>query len=476
MRTLTQIIADAITYITSVMPGLSTVSGTVARDVVIDSPAQEFALVYNELNRTQLIQSLEFPDQYTADELDRVAADVSLLRSPGTAATVPIVFRLPTLSVDITISAGTQVATQTSSVNPTAINFITTTTGVFSAANAASYYDPLTGLYELTIIAQAVNAGSLGNVAAGSITVLSSTINNATSMTVINLLSATGGTDTESNTSLAARIKTKLAGNNTGTSNGVLSLVKANLAVADTLLIRPGDSELLRNQYGNAFDIVVIGETLVDAEDPFTFSPNQLTLVLRNQPVPNVIEVTGFVSSAPYSFVEGVDYTVLIDATSMFTGTIKAFSSITFLISGTLPDTSSTVTVHYSLNNLIQNLQNTLESDDNKIIGSDPLAKEATKVLVNVGATIRTFPGFTHTDVANSAITNVTNLINARTLNIPVDQSDIIAAIQDTPGVDEVDIPISLEAKRPFDPGFIPVNNVTVKRIEYCRPNTIIIS
>ena len=475
IRNLTQIVSDAIAFIQSKIPGLSTLPGTVARDVVIESPAQEFNRAYQELGRISLTQNFENPDSFINDELANRAADVGLTHLPGTASTVPVVFRTPTLTADITINVGTQISTSPTQLFPDIISFRTVSTGQFLLVNAPSYLNPLTGLYELEINVQAEATGSGGNVSAGAINTITTNITGAPSLTVINNLAASGGADGESNTSLAQRIRTKLAGNNVGTENGVLSLIRTNSLVLDSLIVKPGDPELLRNQFGNSFDIVLIGEILRETAEAHVFNPSILDVPLSRQPARIVSLIKGIVAGNPFTFTEGIDYTVSIDNTSMFVGTTEALSKITFLGTGSLPDNGSTIIITYTYNELISNLQSTVESDINKIIGADPLVKEATKVLIQISATIRTFSGYTHADVATSATTAVSTLLSNLKLGIPVDQSDLIVAIQDTPGVDAVDIPITIAVKRPADPGFIFVSNVSISRTEYGRPDTITI-
>ena len=126
-------------------------------------------------------------------------------------------------SSPVTVPVGTVVSTIGSTSAPQ-VTFATTTPITFTPALAPNYFNPSTGLYEQTtsIIAQSV--GASGNVAAGTITRLVSGVTGISS--IINNKATTGGTDVESNTAFASRIQIKLSGNNVGTPNGIISLMK----------------------------------------------------------------------------------------------------------------------------------------------------------------------------------------------------------------------------------------------------------
>ena len=98
IRDLTTIINDAIAFIQGKRPNIATFVGTVTRDVVIESPAQEFNNVYTELARTQKLQSVDFPDDQTEEELDALASNYGLQRLGGKQATGTITFQVRNFS------------------------------------------------------------------------------------------------------------------------------------------------------------------------------------------------------------------------------------------------------------------------------------------------------------------------------------------------------------------------------------------
>lgn len=478
IRNLSQIINDTVAFIQSKIPALSLLAGTVARDVVVEAPAQEHSRLWVELDRVQRQQLLSDATAYTDEELTLLATSLSISRNLGLAATGTVVFRLTTFSLasgDIDIPLGTEVSTQSSNLTANAIaTFTTTADRVFVAANASSYFNPTTGFYELTAPIQATTTGTVGNVAANTITVLTTSLTG--SPTVVNTVQTSGGSDAEDNTSLLSRIQIKLAGTAMGTPNGILSFVNANPNVTASLLVRPGDVELVRDQYGNAADVVLIGEILIPVVETRTFTTGNTEYVLARQPLQasdTAVEdiISGVVGGVGFNFIKDTHFIVSVDNSSIGGGSTRASSKIVFL-GAPFPDIDSSFTISYSINGLIEDLQASIDSDDNKIIGTDILIREAIKVLVRVGAFIKVLPGFTKADVASVAVDNVATLLNSSGLDSNIDQSDVIAAIQNTPGVDSVTVPISIEVKRPTDPSFIPTSVVSVGRTEYVRADT----
>jgi len=474
IRTITQVINSAVTYIQGVIPQLSLLAGSVARDVVVESPAQEFGLVWTELARVEAIQELNDPTQFINNELDDLANSVGLTRNAGLASQGFVTFTLSTFSTtssSITIPAGTELTTQTSLTNPNIISFATTTTMTFTAAYASTYFNPTTGNYQLVVPIQASSVGSAGNVAAGTIVVLATSLPGG--MTVSNSASTYGGTDAESDASLLSRITTLLSGTAMGTPNGLLNFVNANPNVVSSLLVGPTDPLLVRSSYGNAADIYVMGDIPTPVTETQTFISGTTSYVLLQQPVESESvnsTISGTVAAQSFNFVEGTHFIVLQDTTTSTGGSTEAQTSIQFLGSP-FPDSGSSWTVNYSVNNLIVNLQTGINSNNNRIIGADVLIREAIEILVNVGAFITVYPGFTKADVATAAVSNVTSLLESSTLGTSISESDIIATIQDTPGVASVSIPISIEISTPTNPTFTSVTTLTTAENEYLAPN-----
>lgn len=475
IRDLGTIVADALIYIQSKIPSLTLLTGSVARDVVVDAPAQEHNRLWTELDRVQRQQTLSDDAAFTDEELTKLAGSYGLQRLGGTAATGIVTFRLRTFSIssaDVTIPVGTELSTRAGVVATGALSFTTTAESTFVAANAETYFNPATNLYEIDVPVQASDIGTIGNVAADTITVLISSIEGAP--TVTNSIVTSGGSETETNAALLARILTKVVGTAAGTVSGLQSLINSNSNVIASLVIVPGDEELVRDEFGNAADVLIIGEILTSVTDTKAFTSGVTSYTLNRQPVSledNVADtIEGVVGGVAFVFIKDTHYRVIVDTASISGGSTQGTTKIEFLGSP-FPDNASIFTVTYSVNNLIEVLQAAVDADDVRIIGTDIRVREATKVLVRVGAFIKVLPGYTKADVAAEAEANVADLLNSSTLDENLDQSDIIATIQNTAGVDAVTVPISLEVKRPTDADFIITSDISTARTEYVRPD-----
>lgn len=475
-RTVTQVINSAVAYIQSVIPGLSLLTGTVARDVVVESPAQEFGRVWIELGRVASMQTMTDPTAFQGNELDLLASSFGLTRTPGLASQGTVTFALATFgptSSNITIPAGTEITTQSSLTNNVVISFTTTATATFVATNSSTYFNPINGDYELNVGVQATAVGSSTNVAPKTITVLITSLPG--NMTVYNTNQTSGGTDKEIDSALLLRIQTKLSGTAMGTPNGILSFVEANPNVIAALLVGPNDPLLVRSSYGNAADVYIIGDIPTPVTEIQTYVAGINTYVLQQQPVESQsvnATISGTAGGVAFNFIQGVNFIVNPDNTTSVGGSARAQTSITF-VGSPFPDALSGFTIQYSINRLIVNLQTAISSDANQIIGTDILIREAIKILVSIGAFITVYPGYTKANVVVAAENNVETLLNASTLGISISESDIIATIQNTPGVQSVGVPISMEVSTPTVPTFTVVTSLSTAKNQYLRPSPI---
>lgn len=467
-KTVDQIIQDAITFINTIQPNITTLVGSVVHDVVISSPAQEFEKIYTELTRVSEIQSLEFPDVMTSEELDAFADNYGMTRNAGTPAQGTVTFRvvgLQTIEPNIIISVGTVVSTQQTATAPI-VTFATTQAGTFIAAQASSFFNPLTGFYELTLPIQAQTVGTTGNVAAGAINILSSSIPRIFSVT--NSTAGTGGTNQESNDDFAARIRLKLSGNNLGTVPGLQSLILTDPNVEDVAIVGPNDPEMLRNEFGGSIDVYILGTNSVSTTDTNVFTTTgPRTFVLQHQPATvasGSVTISGTVGGGPYVFIQDTDYVLVSDPTTLFNGSTRLQSAIRFLNTGTLPDTSTNFSTTYSYNKLIETLQNTVNNDGNHIIGSDILIKEATTAIITISLSISVLSGFVAADVISAVQTALTNFINNNLLGQSFNQSDIVGVVEQTAGVDEVDLTTIVITKNAVQ---VTTQKVTIDKTEY---------
>lgn len=476
-RSVQDIVQDAVDYIHSVSPNITTLVGSVTRDVVIGSPAQEFGKVYTELNRISQIQSLDNPTVMTTAELDSLGANFSTPRNQGTPSQATLTFRVSNLQStepNIPIPSGSVATTQQTAITPL-VSFVTTQSGTFISSLASTYFNPLTGFYELTLPVQAQTVGANGNVAAGAINVLSTTISRVFSVT--NTVAATGGTDQESQTAYAARIKLRLAGNNLGTVNGILGIANQNASVLSVAVVGPNDPEMLRNEFGGSVDLYILGTINTQTTDTNTFSSSGTrSFTMAHQPAivtTGTVTVSGIANGFAHIFVEGIDYQLVSDPTTLLDGSTRLHNGILFLNSGTLPDNNSQFTITYTYNQLIETLQNTFDDPSNHIVTSDILVKEAHEALIDVSASIAITPGFNGASTISAAQTALTAFLNVNKLGNSFSQSEVVAVIENTPGVAEVDL-TSLVIKK--NNVVVTTQVIPLAKTEFITVNTINLS
>ncbi len=476
IRSLGQIVSDAVTFITGKRPEIATFTGSVVRDVVVETPAQEFDTLNQELERTQKLQSVSFPDDQTEEELEALADNYALTRLTGKTASGTITFKVSNFSAAsplISIPAGTVVGTIGTDTVPQT-TFSTSEALIFEPTLAATYFNPSTGLYEQTASCVATDVGTGSNVAAGTIVNLLSAINGID--TVTNTVATTGGEDVENNTDFAGRIQTKLAGNNIGTTTGILNLMRENPNTTDAIVVTPNDPEMIRSAFGGEVDVYILGENLSPTTDIFLYQivgPQEF--VLFHQPATSVSAVTGIVVAAPFSFTQGIDYNFVPDPSTLLNGSTRLQSKIVFNIGGTNPDDATNITVNYTYNALIESLQLELDQDDQNIVTSDILVKEAAEATIDIIADVTLFSGFTPADAISDIQTIVSTGIDALGLGDSIDRSDIVALIEESESVDAVDLSTLVLAKNATP---LPANEqrLQIFKTEFPRSGTIAVT
>jgi uncharacterized phage protein gp47/JayE len=156
------------------------------------------------------------------------------------------------------------------------IQFATTKAASIPFERLASFYNPTTGRYQVTVPVKALITGSSTNVGVGQITSVVSKLPG--SMSAINTAAAVGGQDEESNLALVVRVGNALASVDSGTSRGYLQtaadvagVVKANVVAAGGDLMQR-DLDDAGVHKGGKVDVWVQGENLATVTDSFAFS------------------------------------------------------------------------------------------------------------------------------------------------------------------------------------------------------------
>ena len=217
------------------------------------------ALFYSNVNDVQNVIDGSF---------DKLAANFGKTREPGKYSVGEARFytsSIPTQS--ILIPLGTV-------VTGGGIQFRTTRSATLSISQLASYWNPSTRQYSITVPVRSVSVGRATNVGARQINA-----SGVYGMSVINDAATFGGTEEETNAQLAARARTALSAVDTGTTQGYLQTAAGVPGTIQNMVVRAG-SPLMQRDYdpklkrhmGGMVDVWARGSRSVDVTDTFAFT------------------------------------------------------------------------------------------------------------------------------------------------------------------------------------------------------------
>lgn len=299
-----QVVRNTIDAIFRSNPQVKVEPGSYIRDVFIDPFSEEatrLRFIVDFLHRAQSFQSLlqiddpnntntsvpvsQSPykqalkasfgltsDADTQAVIDRsfetLAGNLGVYRRPGLSSRGKLLFyttKRPTQTLPVPVGT---------IVSGGSVNFTVTQGASIPLNQIASYYDPVTGRYQVTVSAQAVNPGANGNVAAGQI---KKVVSGVTGLNVINPADMFGGKDQESNRDLATRALNAIASVDSSTKQGYLQVAADVPGVVQANVVSAGDTLMLRDMNaqgehkGGKVDIWVRGDNNVPVTCTFAF-------------------------------------------------------------------------------------------------------------------------------------------------------------------------------------------------------------
>lgn len=199
---------------------------------------------------------------------DKLAANFGVVREAGFRAIGEARFYTnvaPTTTLQILlgtiISAGS-------------VTFRTTRTAEINVGLLASYFNPSTGLYSVTVPIQAVNPGSNGNVGPNQIRTGA-----PFGLSVNNDSVTFGGLDSQTNAQLAAVARGALSSVDTGTTQGYYQVAASVPGIIQAQVVEAGNPLMLRDldptthrHIGGDVDIYAQGVRLSTVSDTFAFT------------------------------------------------------------------------------------------------------------------------------------------------------------------------------------------------------------
>lgn len=346
IRTQSQIVSDMLDDLRISQPQLDTKPGTVARDLFVDNFANQQARLYGEISRVSTSQSIR---QAIGADLDRFGdGNFAVPRDKGRKATGPAVLTFSSLNIDFSISKGDLVFSRNGAsfrvVNATTVSSVNSNQYKAFASRIRADLDfvGITDQYAIQVLVECISIGLSGNISKYSLS--SSNISGVNRVT--NTVSFGGGVAGEGDASYRNRIFSVFSGANTGTASGYRNIALQDPSVQDAVVITPGDPLMTRDGTqisiaangtktvvsdgtGGKVDIIILGVRLQENVDSYIYqdksnkndptdSSNDFTLgqidgdenktvtkkrldnlsnsVLPNQPINNVISVSGTLS------------------------------------------------------------------------------------------------------------------------------------------------------------------------------------
>lgn len=397
-----------VTTISQINPSMDLKVGP-TYDYMVRPVPPELAFTEAQVDRVLQFYSASFPIVASPTEARDFANNFGISINLGSNATVTIVFfrnSAPPAGATLTIPVGTLVGTQDLTLIYRAVES-KTMFGDF----AATYFNPTSNRYEITLIAQAIAPGIVYNVPPLKITkVLTSQLDFDG---IRQPAAATGGAEAETSTDLVNRVIQQFKGLNLGSIAGVVGLVKRFLPanISDAAIIRPTDRlEFRRPTTGPALDLCVSGSVFDTFSGEFLAVGGETSIPISTKTSIGVssVSVNGASLSADL-------WTFVPDTTPEYQNSTRAkpvVNLVTPLLQNDIVDYVGTANI------LLDRLQVLFTPGDEALFETDVLVRSFVNLNIVVGVEIRikSSPNFNANDTLNSATAFVSDYIQPTTV------------------------------------------------------------
>lgn len=334
------------------------------------------------------------------------------------------------------------------------------------------FYDSIEGLYYIDTAIESVLTGQSGNVEAGSIIKIVSSVSDL--QKIVNLERTKFGKERETDLQLINRVRESWKSRNTTVLSGFVRKLYNYPGIVDLSVVMAGDEEQVRNEK-NAVDIYILSESKsqlkedifnsvssryawerIDDEINYEIYPTSYdgtsttSFKLLSQPIISIIDVS--YSNAPdgvYTLISNSSYELFNDTSSVYSQSVRGHDYIK-IQNSELPN-NTWVKINYTYDRLFKDLQSLFLSYNNAIIGADLLFKRAKEISVDISVGFKLFSGYSENDVQTKVSSDLniffiggidSNGIERLPFKLgqKVDKSDILNVIIDVEGIDSVDI------------------------------------
>lgn len=312
-KSFNNIVLDILNNLKLTQPSLDTKPGSVARDLFVDSQAQQIALIYNAIKEVANKQAVY---NLTGQDLINYGLNFGISKQSGTKAFGTAILTFKSIDSDLSIYQNSVVRSRNGVPFLTVSSVqITTSQANSLRATATKYRQQLntagiTDEFAVEVSVQAQSIGTAGNISQYSL--VSHNISGVSNVT--NVVSFTGGTNIEDDSSYRARILATFAGSNIGTSIGYRSVVLSLAEAQDALVVEPGDPLMLRDGTvtaldsdgnlivsqpgtGGRVDIYIMGENIQSSLDSFVYYDKSGTGNANSSENDYILGQSGFTSS-----------------------------------------------------------------------------------------------------------------------------------------------------------------------------------
>ena len=443
-KTISQIRQDIVSAFQAKIPALDLTEGSPERDMFIEAPISgAFINTWNDIiYSAKLHAPIIYYQDLKEEDINNYCLNFNVTPAAPTYSTGTVTFyTYNTPSADIHIPAGTNAQT----LDSTPIVFATEGSYIMYKAFMSSYYNTVTGRYEINIPVQAVNSGASSRAVANAVSKITSSISGIDGCVNNDIIS--GGTDTDTPKERLQRVIAKFQGRNIASTSGLQSYVST--LAQSVNIIGARDSEMLRDLgLGGAIDVYVRGSDIISKTDSIT--------ITSIDPLLQVVDVssTGYVMAyQPVDAIQSVVYNgVLLDPTyyhlvkdtGLLSKSTRSYDKVALTSTGIAHigyfSVGKTLVVTYTFNNLLTTINTTLTNPSNHYYNRDYLVREMTPVTINFYARIKESAGYDFATVISTVSVGVDTVISALGNNQNVEIADIIGGIKNLPGVDNIDL------------------------------------
>lgn len=443
-------------------PDADVSEGTVYRDISTEYIANKLSELSSDVEDSYNYTSLKFADIISDDGMSRLALNYFTTRDPATIASGTVRFtRNSAPTGTINIPTGTVVQTRLTQTS-SRVKFVTTEDISFTIDTPMDSY---TRKWHVFATVDAIEAGSAGNVGKGSIVLFENNIDGVDS--VENTTATSGGTDQESNTSLALKSLQAIETKNDGTRIGYReALEEYDSRITDVSVVVSPDPEMIRDLYGGAIDLYVNGfeDTLFSYNAFYNPGLDYIWIDQAYRPTTRISSLIGTTTSVTY--IENTDWLFEKNTNLAFGKSYKSFDVIRWIDEGNTPFAGEQLTISGVYNGVVRGAQDYIDSPTRRFVTADQLVKEMTRIGIQIDTNILAYSGFDRDSLKATLENSLINGITAYQASEDVEQADLVKLLYDSStGVDRVFLPFNFLCKT----GESKTSDIIIDRNEFAR-------